>query len=231
MTPITEIGEVLLSDPHAGGHDYLLRPSLRAMMAIGTPQEIVETFAAIHSDGATALINPQSVTSSVMPWTWPILAHQRERLLMTCVGILEACAGDNDITPLVGEWLYFDDKLERIDGSLTGSQIIIIARHLMQHGIIGKAKVRQLQRHEKAEGTREFKAIDYINAARAHFDMTRDEASDLTMTEFIILLNQKYPPQKGDGLTRDEYDNLMDDYALNRARRIHAEKMRSQSQK
>jgi hypothetical protein len=30
------------------------------------------------------------------------------------------------------------------------NDIIVLAQHLMQHGIIGKAKVRQLQRHETA---------------------------------------------------------------------------------
>ncbi|MDN8924050.1 DUF6246 family protein, partial [Staphylococcus aureus] len=75
---------------------------------------------------------------------------------------------------------------------------------LITHGVIGKAKVRQLQRNESKGTTSEFKAVDYINAARNHFSMTRTEAENLTMTEFILMLNQKYPDQKG--FTREEYD-------------------------
>lgn len=54
----------------------------------------------------------------------------------------------------------------------------------MQHGVVGKAKIRQLQRHETGAKTNEFKAFDYISAARSHFEMNRAEASQLTMTEF-----------------------------------------------
>jgi hypothetical protein len=67
----------------------------------------------------------------------------------------------------------------------------------MQHGVIGKAKVRRLQRHESGETTSEFRAFDYISAARSHFGMGRDEAAALTMTEFQLLLAAKYPDQKG----------------------------------
>jgi hypothetical protein len=35
-------------------------------------------------------------------------------------------------------------------------------------------------------------------------------ASQLTMTEFQMLLSAKYPEQKG--FTRDEYDAIADDY-------------------
>lgn len=79
----------------------------------------------------------------------------------------------------------------------------------MMHGIVGKAKVRKLQRHESNETTAEFRATDYIMAARNHFGISRDEAENLTMTEFALLLNAKYPNQKG--FTRDEYDQVMDE--------------------
>ena len=92
----------------------------------------------------------------------------------------------------------------------------------MQHGIVGKAKVRQLQRHETGERTTEFKAFDYISAARSHFGMNRTEASQLTMTEFILFLNAKYPNQKG--FTRDEYDQITNDYLARKARRLAKEK-------
>lgn len=48
--------------------------------------------------------------------------------------------------------------------------------------------------------------------------MNRVEASQLTMTEFQMLLAAKYPDQKG--FTREEYDSIADAYiAKQKARR------------
>jgi hypothetical protein len=46
-------------------------------------------------------------------------------------------------------------------------------------------------------------------AARNHFGISREEAENLTMTEFAMMLNAKYPNQKG--FTREEYDTVMDE--------------------
>jgi len=47
--------------------------------------------------------------------------------------------------------------------------MVIVAQNLMMHGIVGKAKIRQLQRHESNETTSEIPALpDYIMAARNH---------------------------------------------------------------
>lgn len=74
--------------------------------------------------------------------------------------------------------------------------MLLVAQSLITHGVVGKAKVRQLQRHETGERTTEFKAFDYISAARSHFGMSRAEASQLTMTEFQMLLAAKYQTRK-----------------------------------
>ena len=96
--------------------------------------------------------------------------------------------------------------------------MIIFAQSLMIHGIIGKAKVRRLQRHEDGQTTSEFNAFEYISAARNHFGMSRDEAEQLTMTEFTMLLAAKYPDQKG--FTREEYEQVADDYFERKARKL-----------
>jgi hypothetical protein len=48
--------------------------------------------------------------------------------------------------------------------------------------------------------------------------MNREEASQLTMTEFQMLLSAKYPDQKG--FTREEYDAIADDYMAKKAKRL-----------
>lgn len=96
--------------------------------------------------------------------------------------------------------------------------IMLIASSLITHGVIGRAKVRQLQRNQSKPATSEFRAVEYINAARSHFGMGREEAGSLTMTEFILMINSKYPEQKG--FTREEYDNVVDKYFAMKEKRI-----------
>jgi hypothetical protein len=81
--------------------------------------------------------------------------------------------------------------------------MVILAQSLMMHGIIGKAKVRKLQRHETNEKTSEFR-LPITSSLRNHFGISREEAENLTMTEFSLMLIAKYPDQKG--YTREEYD-------------------------
>ncbi len=116
-----------------------------------------------------------------------------------------------------GEWKGWRHCVVYRPGQIPKNDIIVLAQHLMQHGVVGKAKVRQLQRHETGERITEFKAFDYISAARSHFGMNRAEASQLTMTEFQMLLAAKYPEQKG--FTREEYDAVADAYLARRAKR------------
>lgn len=152
----------------------------------------------------------------------PSFNRAAEKLLSTCMQVLQACC-DEDLTSMIGEWKGWRHCVVYRPGKMPKNDIIVLAQHLMQHGIVGKAKVRQLQRHETGERTTEFKAFDYISAARSHFGMSRDEASKLTMTEFQMLLAAKYPEQKG--FTREEYDSIADEYLAKQAvRRENAKK-------
>ena len=130
--------------------------------------------------------------------------------------VLQSCCED-DLMPMIGEWKGWRHCVVYRPGQMPKNDIIVLAQHLMQHGVVGKAKVRQLQRHETGERTTEFKAFDYISAARSHFGMNRAEAAQLTMTEFQMLLAAKYPDQKG--FTRDEYDSIADEYLAKQAAR------------
>lgn len=82
-------------------------------------------------------------------------------------------------------------------GKLPISDIIVLARELMIHGVIGKVKIRNLQRNESdKEFTDSFNAVEYINASCVHFGMNRDEAEKLTMSEFLMMIKAKYPEEK-----------------------------------
>ena len=219
MTPMKEIGECLISTHDA---DYMFRPSFSNMMRIGDPQEIVQAFYDLHSDEVTPLIERAVAAYGHVP-AW-LIEHMRsstygKRALMAAFSVMEACS-ESDLSSLIGEFRPAKAKgkaFKRRVGLMGDFDILLIAQSLITHGIIGKAKVRQLQRYENSAGTSEFSAFEYISAARNHFGISREEAERLTMTEFQHMLNAKYPDQKG--FTREEYDSVQDDFLARQARR------------
>lgn len=220
MTPYKEIGECLIT---VGEDEYFFRPSFAAMSRIGDPQEIVQTFADLHNDELTPLIERATDAYGHVP-AW-LIEHIRncsygKRALMAAMTVMQACCED-DLSGLIGELRPARAKgraFKRRMGLIGDFELLLIAQSLITHGIIGKAKVRQLQRHESGKATTEFNAFDYVSAARNHFSMNRSEAEQLTMTEFQHMLAAKYPDQKG--FTREEYDQVADDYLAKKARRV-----------
>ncbi len=217
MTALTDIGEISISDSREGGKDYLLRPSFEAIARIGTPEEIVQAYATIHGSDVAQLIEVCSGTLGRFPaWLSPSFNRAAEKLFFASWQVLQACC-EEDLTPMIGEWKPWSNCVVYRPGQIPKNDIIVLAQHLMQHGVVGKAKVRQLQRHETGEKTTEFRALDYIVAAQTHFRMSEAEAVRLTMTKFQLLLAAKYPDQKG--FTREEYDSIADDYLAKQAAR------------
>lgn len=220
MTPYKEIGECVIS---AGEDDYFFRPSFSAMRRIGEPQEIVQAFHDLHSTSLGPLIDRAIDACGTVP-KWLIEYAKSPQMckpaLLAAMSVLTACC-ERDVSSLIGEiipgksgkWAFVWRK-----GPMPATDMIIVAQSLIVHGIIGKAKIRQLQRHESNQATTGFDAFEYISAARNHFGMTRADAEQLTMTEFQLLLAAKYPEQKG--FTREEYDATADDYFAKKARRL-----------
>ena len=220
MKPLTDIGEMRLSEAREDGKDYFFKPSFEAMAAVGTPEEIVSTFSTIHGADIQKIIERVSSLPAALPQHMLNALFQMpgEKILTASMRVLRCCyKGHDDLTPLIGEWKGWSNCVVYRPGALPKEDIIVLAQHLMQHGVVGKAKIRKLQRHETNEYSTEFKAIDYIIAARNHFGMNRDDAADLTMTEFTLLLAAKYPDQKG--FTKEEYDSVADDFLAQQARR------------
>lgn len=226
MTPIKEIGEFVLAD---GNNEFFFRPSFAAMMRIGDPEQIVATYVELHSDNISPVLNSAMAMHMQMPesqrrayatinhsvdmpiWAIGYARRSLHRIMMTAAGVIQACC-DDDVSSLTG-WLE-ERKTGRSGmiwrpGRMPPEHMIVIARNLITHGIIGKARVRKLQRHEEKETTNAFSAFEYISAARSHFEISRQEAEQLTMTEFAMMMNDKYPNQKG--FTREEYDEVMED--------------------
>lgn len=230
MTPLKEIGECLIS---AGDSEYFFRPSLINMTRIGEPDDIVQTLYDLHNDEAGEMVR-QAVSAYGGVPSW-LTAHLKSpqygrKAIIAAMTVLQACCA-GAAEPLVGEivpgksgkWAFVYRK-----GKMTAAEMIIVARSLIVHGVIGKAKVRKLQRHESGSASSEFNAFEYISAARTHLGMSREEAEQLTMTEFQLLLAAKYPEQKG--FTKEEYDAVQDGFLERQARR-RAEWERKQERK
>lgn len=219
MTPLKEIGECLISH---GETDYFFRPSFINMASIGSPEEIVEIFHDLHKDELTPLIDLAVNTYGSLPdWLlkYAFRPQASKPAVYAAMSVLVACCKE-DVSPLIGELVPAKTGKRAFlyrPGALPVNDMVVIARSLIEHGIIGKAKVRRLQRHESGQGTTEFNAFEYISAARTHLGMSREEAEQLTMTEFQQLLAAKFPEQKG--FTKEEYDAVQDGFLERQARR------------
>lgn len=222
MTPMKEIGECLVT---AGDNDYFFRPSFVNMMRIGEPQQIVQAFYDLHGGDTTGLFRRAIEAYGLVPgWIYELVLkphfQANTNAISAAMDVMQACC-DADITRLIG-CLVQSKKNEGAllyrPGVMPLEDMIVIAQSLITHGIIGKAKVRQLQRHDSRKTTTGFSAFEYISAARNHFNMSRSEAEQLSMTEFQLLIAAKYPEQKG--YTRQEYDSESDAFFARRARRL-----------
>lgn len=202
-TPLTEIGEMRIS---LSDRSFFFKPSFRAMNSIGTPKEIVEVYAKLNGIDYVAPLQhveylPFGAQMQVMKTiSKPVYGRH---VLSAAYIVMQSCCED-DISVLIGGWKPTPRGVRYVPGIMPVSNIIIIARNLMQHGIIGKSPLKVPERLEEQgkKTTNEFHASQYIISARTHFDMTRDEAENLSMTEFQMMIKNKYPEPKG--LTKEE---------------------------
>ena len=164
MPILTEIGQVGVTTED--GREYVLHPSFFNVAAIGSPEEIVSTYAALH--GADAV--------------------NAARVVILC------CGGDFDLVGGYGEL-----------GLMPNDEQVLIARHLMQHGIVGKVK----KTGGSGKYSPRFDASEYIDAAMIHFGMSQEDAGKLTMTQFGRMLDMKFPEQKQhEKPTQEDYRDL-----------------------
>lgn len=92
-----------------------------------------------------------------------------------------------------------------IKGAMPDAEALIIAAHLMRHGICGGDG----KKASDGEFVTEFKVENYIAAAVVHFGITYAEAEALSMTQFQALLRAKYPEKEKFNPSQQEYDAFM----------------------
>lgn len=202
-TPLTEIGEMRIS---LSDRSFFFKPSFRAMNEIGTPKEIVEVYAKLNGiDYVAPLQNVEYLPFGAQMQVMKTISKPvyGRHVLSAAYIVMQSCC-EYDVSVLIGGWKPTPRGVRYVPGIMPVSDIIIIARNLMQHGIIGKSPLKVPERLEERgkKTTNEFHASQYIISARTHFDMTRDEAENLSMTEFQMMIKNKYPEPKG--LTKEE---------------------------
>lgn len=152
----------------AGDISVLFRPSLTNITQIGSPTEIVETYALIMADEA--------------PWF--------ERLTR-CIDVLYACADrfDADVERLIGHHNPF--KRRYTPGRIPPAAVVAIACQMMRHGVVGDMERQRTKQGD--EFTREFQAVDMAAMAQAHLGVSVDESWQMTMTSIVRAMASKYP--------------------------------------
>ncbi len=222
---LTEIGEMIIG---CNDQQWFLKPSLRAMINIGSPQDIVHTYAVLNGlDVRNAIEQCMNVFGGVVPvYVAKAIStkHYQRSILSAAQVVMQSCC-DEDLTLMVGGWKNGKRGMVYVPGRMPVGDIVRLASHLMEHGIIGKSPLKQPQRHAEAgKTTQEFHAVEYISSARAHFGMTREQAEDLSMTELQMMIKAKYPEPKG--YTREEYDSLYE-----QRNKLRAERLRKEAEK
>lgn len=169
----------------ADGAEFTFTPSFKSIAALGSPGEIVRLFVDLHG--------PKAVEAA--------------RYILTVLSDQE------DPTPAVG-WLSLEDG-EWKSGAIADKEQVFIARHLMKYGIVGHAKPGTKPDAKKQEGeySSEFKALEYISAARVHLGLSAEDAAALSMAEFQMMFEMKFPESERSGRnvpSRDEYRKFME---------------------
>lgn len=163
---LTEAGDIGLYTPNAPV--VVLRPSMRAIASLGTPAEIIAVFT--------------DVMGGAHRWhTLNALA-----VLWACVG-----QGDEDRAADVLGYTGGDDGAF-VPGMLTPDEIVICARHLLQHGVVGMAPERPSTAPPQ-KPTTEFKAAEYVALVVAHLGIPADAAWQMSMTSIEAALRAKFP--------------------------------------
>jgi hypothetical protein len=163
------------------GREWTFTPSIGRVADLGTPEGVVELYAALHGPRAERVA--------------------REVLAVLC--------DQGDASDLIG-WL--DEDGGEHDGAMPAAERLILARHLMQHGVCGKPD--KAAASDGSNYSSRFEAAQFIAIGRVHLGMSEPEAAALSMTELQQLMAVKFPPQDGpkgakNVPTRAEYEAAM----------------------
>lgn len=163
------------------GAEFTFTPSFQKIASLGNPAEIVRIFGDLHG----------------------------KRAIESARYILTVLCDQEDPTRAVG-W-HDLDRAAWVPGEIPPDEQLILAVHLMTHGIAGKAKPDA--KSDAGKYAQEFNASEYVSAARVHLGLSSADAESLSMTEFQTMLEMRFPEagrQQKAIPSREEYRKFME---------------------
>ncbi len=189
----------------SNGVDYVFTPSFLSISQLGESAEIIRKFEYINDPVSFA-----EIKDSYNQYTKSIRWGYLTKLSMdAAMEMLIACAEVKLPESLIGGW-DGDGRYVLSDRryGMSPRDIIIMARCLINHGLIGNADGRG----GTDKGTGEFKVQSFISFSAANFGMSRQDAQNLTMVEFQEMFEMKFPEVK---------DKANDDADLEKAQKTY----------
>ena len=163
----------------ATGEEFSFTPSLARVAGLADPFGIVRLYADLHGPRAAE----------------------------AAADVLAGLCDQEDVSALIGSPEPIEGVGVRwVGGAMDAGERVILAQHLMRHGIVGKARPDQQGSGDYSD---RFDADQYVAFARAHLGMSAADAEGLSMTEFQALVEAKFPEQaeqKRKVPTREEYE-------------------------
>jgi len=161
---------------------YSIAPTFKNIAKIGQPFEIVEVMKNLHfGSGHTVFRDALNVVNSCSD---KVLPHNYQVTMR------------NGVTKLINPPAQIDMLA-----------IIEVAKHCLQFGISSNVKAK---RGGNGSPMSEFKASEYVRSAMKIFDISKEEAADMTMTEFVTYCNDMVDDvSEGTNLTTEEKRKLI----------------------
>lgn len=178
---IKDIGQFII---HSKDIDYSFIPSFFNMTKIGNPEEIVEIFSTIFGE-----INNSNF----------------KQVMQYADEILEACC-ETDCSVITG-YIKGEDKLINIEPLIPVEDKLVLAQHLLKHGLIGVIPPKKTS--DDTDYSNEFHAKKFVYLAVAHLGMRESDAWNMSMTAFQEAMEAKFPSPKNDIVSQDDYDSAM----------------------
>lgn len=146
------------------GREFGFSPAFIRTARLGTPKEILDIWAGLHV----------GTPETQIPFADEVLSAY--------------CDEPEEVFEILGGYTA---EGTYIAGAMPTYSRILLARRLMEHGIVGTLKLETGGKPCKAaEG---FFVAEFIAQAVVHLGMSKSDAQNLTMTEFQRCLRAKYP--------------------------------------
>ena len=150
------------------GVEYVINPCFANIAEIGDPKEIINTVKMLQSE------DPLDIYCGAF-------------------SILQSCC-DKDLPVEAFGQYGFDESGKLVKPNAEPEMIndlVVLASHCVLHGICGKVDL--VGEGSDDEELSEFDPSEYVDLAVTHFKISYEEASKMTMTQFVRRMRAEYP--------------------------------------